>query len=241
MVIVPLLKRNVSTSGKEMAGKSPRGPVVWGLSQPIVANHSHRRIVLMMQKINLCILGLLILGMCCVPLAAGSEQQGSVYDLTQDWDFYIIDDVRADTSIAVNGTWIPNEDNNYHWVRVPEHCQSVDMEYDVTLGANTKLTITRDMINKLRREYTYDGSGNTSWRPTIHVWGGIRTYDIDAVVFNLSFSHPFEGQPYCFVNPDYIVVDHLVKRGALHENVGERYSVGHYYHRDPDEHWVDKC
>ena len=173
-----------------------------------------------MTKItNRCVLGLLLLGMLCVPVMAETQDQGH-------WNFTIIDRVIAITHVEINGV----EDNNAgrsQRVYVPDSLDQVEVNLKVIAGPDTKINITKDYIDKLWQ------SAPAGQIPALMMWGGCATYDVDAGWID---PRPMEASDYS-VNRMYEVSEHLRERGLVHKSIGERYYMR--YHKLHDRSVTD--
>ena len=151
----------------------------------------------MTRKIILGVLGLLLLGMLCGPVAAEPK------DLDPDyWHFTIMTDVGAIIDVKLNG-YGDREAGNNQLVYVSNSLDQVEVHLDVTGGPDTTLTITKDYINKLRDERPFP--------PALYMWGGFLTYDVDAGWVNHVGSDGREGA--------FFVREHLRKRGLVHKKI----------------------
>ena len=163
---------------------------------------------------NLCLFGLVLLGMLCVPVTAETNNQGT-------WNFTIIDRVIAVTHVEINGD---SNAGRYQWVYVPDSLDHVDVLVNVAGGPETTLTITREYIEKLWQ------SAPPKQVPALMMWGGCATYDVDAGWID---PRPYEASDYS-QNRMYEVSEHLVEHGLIHKSVGETYYMryhtltGHY-------------
>jgi hypothetical protein len=158
----------------------------------------------MLKKPCLCILGLLLMGMLCVPVAAETGDQGY-------WSFYIINDINAISDLKLNG----HEDNwshgdLYNKVYVSDTLDQIDVEFDVTAGADTNLTITKDSITRLRKERP------GLWEPALYAWGGFLTYDVDAGWLDPAVARGDDTYAHSFT-----VAEHIRERGAVHHQTGD--------------------
>jgi hypothetical protein len=165
---------------------------------------------------NLCVLGLLILGMLCVPVTAETKGQGH-------WNFTIIDRVIAITDVKINGV---GDDGigRYERVYVPDSLDQIEVHLKVTAGPDTKVNITKDYIDKLWQ------SAPSGQIPALIMWGGCATYDVDTGWID---PRPMEASDYS-VNRMYEVYEHLVKRGLAHKSIGETYYMR--YHKLHDRY-----
>jgi len=162
----------------------------------------------MTQKTTLCVLVLVITGMLCAPAAAELQNEGN-------WSFYILDKIFAKTDVKINGQGDRNA-GQFQRVNVPASLDRVDVQFDVTWGPDTKLTITRDYIDMLRKKYP-DGV------PLIYAHGCIDTYDVDAGGLGAMVDvDRVEGNKFYFIAT---IHEHLEKRGAVHMVVGEAREV----------------
>jgi hypothetical protein len=164
----------------------------------------------MMKIISLCIPGLLLLGMLCVPVAAETTAQDY-------WSFYVIDRIIADSNVNLNGQSGP-ANAHYQKVSVSNSLDQVNVVFEVTLGPDTNLTITRDYIAKFRSEHP-------DWEPALYSRGYLLTYDVDAILFH----DPNIPWGSCSSNrlpqPDaYILYEHLKQRGGFHMQGGTFYN-----------------
>jgi len=136
------------------------------------------------------------MGMLCVPVAAETGDQGY-------WSFYIIDQISAISDVKLNGQ-SGGGTGNYLKVYVPDSLDQIEVEFDVTGGPDTNLTITKDYITRLR-------NGRPDWNPALYAWGGFLTYDVDA--------------GWCYPRPDgrskwFITSENLRKGGLYHNGMG---------------------
>jgi hypothetical protein len=160
---------------------------------------------------NLCILGLLLMGMLCVPVTAETKDQGH-------WNFTIIDRVIAITHVKING--VEDKDvGRYQRVYVPDSLDSVEVLVEVIGGPDTKVTITKDYIDTLWQ------SAPSGQIPALMMWGGCATYDVDAGWID---PRPMEASDYS-VNRMYEVYEHLKERGLVHKSIGDTYYM--CYHK----------
>ena len=153
---------------------------------------------------------LVIAGMLCAPVAAELQNEG-------DWNFYIVDTIFGTTYVKINGNVDHNVDaGKFQKVHVPASLDRVDVQFDVTWGPDTKLTITRDYIDMLRKKYP-------GKEPAIWADGCVDTYDVDAG--GLGLTGFWEDKQFYFI---MTIHEHLKKRGAVHKRVGESRKVTIY-------------
>lgn len=164
----------------------------------------------MMKKTCLCILGLLLLGMLSVPVAAETKDQGS-------WNFTIIDRVIAVTHVNINGVG-DNDAGRNQWVYVPDSLDHVEVHVVVTAGPDTNVNITKDYIDQLWQ------SAPSGQIPALIMWGGCATYDVDAGWID---PRPIEASDYS-LNRMYEVYEHLKERGLVHKSIGETYYIRYH-------------
>ena len=164
----------------------------------------------MMKKTCLCILGLLLLGMLSVPAAAETEHPGH-------WNFTIINRVIAITEVKLNGDG-EHGVGRYQRVYIPDSLDQVEVHLEVTAGPDTKLTITKDYVEKLWQ------SAPPGQIPALLMWGGCATYDVDAGWID---PLPMEASDYS-VNRMYEVYEHLSERGLVHKSIGETYYMRYH-------------
>ena len=169
-----------------------------------------RSIMHMTRTTNLYVLGLLLLGMLCVPVAAEMEDQGS-------WNFTVIDRVIAITEVKINGAGDKNI-GRYQRVYVPDSLDQVEVTLVVVGGPDSKVTITKEYIDTLWQ------SAPSGQIPALMRWGGCATYDVDAGWID---PRPFEASDYS-VNRMYEVSEHLIKRGLVHKSIGETYYMRYH-------------
>jgi len=159
----------------------------------------------MMKKTCLCILGLLLMGMLCVPVAATAQRPGY-------WNFDIVNGVTALSEVKLNGDG-NDGDAYYQSVYVSDALDQIEMEVKVTAGPDTTLTITKDYITTLRK-------GCPGWEPTLVADGSFLTYDVDAVCIDtrqtVSSTLPIDTY-------EARIYEHLKKRGLVHHPIGITY------------------
>ena len=153
----------------------------------------------------LCVLVLVTTGMLCAPAAAELQNEG-------DWSFFIIEKIVARTDVKINGHGDRNA-GEFQRVHVPASLDRVDVQFDVTWGPDTKLTITREYIDMLRKKYP-------DRVPLIYAHGCVDTYDVDAG----GLGTVVDGDKSYFIAT---VHEHLKKRGGvgLHKILGESRKV----------------
>lgn len=164
----------------------------------------------MMKKTCLGILGLLLLGMLSVPVAAEAEHPGC-------WNFTIINRVIAVTEVKLNGDG-DHGAGRYERVYVPDTLDQVEVLVKVTAGPDTTLTITKDYIDQLWQR------APQGQIPALLMWGGCATYDVDAGWID---PRPMEASDYS-VNRMYEVHEHLSERGLAHKSIGETYYMRYH-------------
>ena len=160
----------------------------------------------MTKKTNLCVLVLVITGMLCAPVAAELQNEGN-------WSFFILEKILARTDVKINGhgdrdAW------NLQSVHVPASRDHVDVQFDVTWGPDTKLTLTRDYIDMLRREYP-------GREPAIYAYGCVDTYDVDSGGLIPRRVRDDDGRVYYRIK----IHEHLAKRGLAHAKPGEYLGI----------------
>lgn len=159
---------------------------------------------------NLFIIGLLLLGMLCVPVAAETEDTGT-------WNFTVIDRVIAITDVKINGVGDNNIGRNQR-VYVPDSLDQVEVNLVVTGGPDSKVNITKEYIDSLWQ------SAPSGQIPALIMWGGFATYDVDTGWMD---PRPFEASDYS-QNQMYEVNEHLIKRGLVHKSIGETYYMRYH-------------
>jgi hypothetical protein len=164
----------------------------------------------MMKKTCLCIIGLLFLGVLCVPVAAETEHPGC-------WNFTIIDRVIAVTEVKINGDG-DHGAGRYERVYVPDSLDHVEVLVKVTAGPDTTLNLTKEYIDQLWQ------SAPKGQIPSLMIWGGVATYDVDAGWID---PRPMEASDYS-VNRMYEVHEHLSERGLIHKAIGETYYMRYH-------------
>jgi hypothetical protein len=144
--------------------------------------------------------------MLCAPVVAELQNEG-------DWIFYIGDDILARTDVKINGhgdrdAW------NIQRVHVPASLDRVDVQFDVTWGPDTKLTITREYTDMLRKKYP-------GMEPIIHADGSTDTYDVDSggLIPKIVMNH--DGRKYYLIK----IHEHLAKRGLAHAKPGKTHGI----------------
>ena len=154
---------------------------------------------------NLCVLGLLLLGMLCVPVTAETKDQGH-------WSFYVVDAIAAASDVDIDGH---GHIGSYGIVNVSDVFDQVKVKFRVVAGPGTSLTITRDYINNLRKEHP-------GQEPVLYAWGAIDTYDVDAggLYFDTANATNNAGPPDSTVT----TYEHLKKRGLIHSGIGETFK-----------------
>jgi len=156
----------------------------------------------MMKKTCLCIFGLLLMGMLCVPVAATTQRPGY-------WNFDIVNDVLPSADMLLD-----NKDDNadaiYQRVYVTDDNDWIELQVKVTAGPDTTLTIKKDYITTLRNKCQED------WEPALVADGGFLTYDVDAVCIDTNTTVP-SGASVAIKGKVY---EHLKKRGLLHAQIG---------------------
>lgn len=164
----------------------------------------------MMKKTCLCIVGLILLGMLCVPVAAATQRPGY-------WNFDIVNYVKpAKADVELNG----DDDlggKSYQRVYVSDSLDQIEVTFAITAGPDTTLTITKDYITKLRND------GPSGWEPALMAHGGFLTYDVDAIwvdPINTIVSPPFTT-PLCQSK----VFEHLKERGWVHSEIGDPVDI----------------
>lgn len=120
-----------------------------------------------MKKTCLCIAGLLLLGMLCVPVAATTQRPGY-------WNFDIINDIMPPGADILLDNKEDNADAFHQRVYVSDDADRVELHLKVTAGPDTTLTITKDYITTLRNKC------ERGWDPAVVAHGGVWTYDVDA-------------------------------------------------------------
>jgi hypothetical protein len=176
----------------------------------IMFSHKCHYIMSLMKIPCLCILGLLLLWMLCVPVAAETNDRGY-------WNFTIIDRVIAITHVDVNGVRDDDSGRNLR-VYVPDSLDQVEVHVVVIAGPDTTLTITKDYIDNLWQ------SAPQGQIPALLMWGGVATYDVDAGWID---PRPIEASDYS-VNRMYEVCEHLRERGLVHKSIGETYYMRYH-------------
>jgi hypothetical protein len=178
--------------------------------------------IFMMKKTCLCILGLLLLGMLCVPVAAGTGDQDY-------WSFYVVNDISAATAVKLNGDGELSQWRSFEKVNVADSLDQVVVKFDVYGGPDTNLTITKEYITMLREAYP-------DQEPVLQAWGLIDTYDVDAGGLYVDAANTTGGKklPYSSIT----VYEHLRKRGAVHHAAGEILDTHRLSSQDPVERYV---
>lgn len=167
----------------------------------------------------MCVLGILLAIMLCMPVAlAADSYSADKSEETGSWSFYVITDIQAYAEVKLNGQGDPNCPCDrtgvfFHKVIVPASLDKVEVQFVVTAGTDTTITVTKDYIAKLQR-------AKPDEVPTIYAWGGLRTYDVDACGGS---EIPNEGWTSYLVGrhvPVFVVTvyEHLVERGLYHHN-----------------------
>jgi len=165
----------------------------------------------MTKKTILGILVLVITGMLCAPVAAELQTAG-------DWNFFILEKIVARTDVKINGHGDRNA-GEFQMVHVPASLDRVDVQFDVTWGPDTKLTITREYIDMLRKKYT-------GREPAIYAHGCIDTYDVDSGGFIPQEIREYEDESWVDNLPlrgsyyPMTIHEHLAKRGRIHRTPG---------------------
>jgi hypothetical protein len=159
---------------------------------------------------SLCVLGLVLLWLLCVPVAAETKDQGY-------WNFTVIDRVIAITEVKINGVG-ENGAGRYERVYVPDSLDQVEVLLEVTAGPDTTVTITKEYMNQLWQR------APPGQVPALLMWGGCATYDVDAGWID---PRPTEASDYS-VNRMYEVAGHLRERGGVHKSVGETYYMRYH-------------
>jgi len=159
----------------------------------------------MTKKTNLCVLVLVITGMLCAPVAAELQNKG-------DWSFLIVDQTLARTDVKINGHGDRDSGENQN-IHVPAGLDHVDVQFDVTWGPDTKLTITREYIDMLRKKYP-------DMEPVLYANGGCDTYDVDAGGLGLKRIQVGDQLYYPLT-----IHEHLAKRGLVHITPGGTFGV----------------
>ena len=159
---------------------------------------------------NLCILGLVLLGMLCVPVTAETKEQGY-------WNFTIADRVVAITDVKINGVG-DNNIGRHQWVFVPDSLDQVEVHMKVTGGPDTTVTITKDYIDQLWQ------NAPPRQIPALIMWGGCLTYDVETGWMDPRL---VEASDYSS-NQMYEVYEILEKRGLVHNSIGETYYMRYH-------------
>ena len=146
----------------------------------------------MTRKIILCVLGLLLLGMLYVPVAAEPEEPGN-------WSFYIVNTMEASPGVIIDDG-ITGFDK-FGKVDISNSQDQVAVLFVGYTGVETTLTFTKDTIKKFREEHP-------GQEPALHAWGSPGFYDVDAVGLSPDYS-------------TFTIYDHLKKRGLVHHDIGE--------------------
>ena len=167
-----------------------------------------------MKKTCLCIVGLLFLGMLCVPVAATTVRPGY-------WNFDIVNDILPCEDMILNGKG-DNADAYYQRVYVSDDADRVELHVKVTAGPDTTLTITKDYITTLRNKC------QNGWEPALVAEGGFLTYDVDAVCIDTHTTVP-QGQVSIEMY-EAKVHEHLKERGLMHNEIGSSVYYMVYSH-----------
>jgi hypothetical protein len=120
----------------------------------------------LMKKTCLCIVGLFLMGMLCMPVAATTQRPGY-------WNFDIINDITPSADMILDGKG-DNADAFHQRVYVSDSVDQLVLHMKVTAGPDTTLTITKDYITTLRNKC------QRGWDPAVVAHGGFLTYDVDA-------------------------------------------------------------
>jgi hypothetical protein len=172
----------------------------------------------MIKNTSLCVLGLLLLGMLCVPVAAAVTGDHQGY-----WSFCILDGIMGPNDVKLNGIG-ESEDRNFQKVYVSDSLDQVEVQFNVTCGVDTTLVITKDYITGLQGLYP----GN---EPTLFPEGSIWMYDVDAGGLDRDAFRDYRGVLMSY----FTLHEHLKKRGLLHESIGETFRINT---GDPYERYV---
>jgi len=176
----------------------------------------------MIRKTGMCVLGILLAIMLCIPgaFAVESEDTGSwnFHVVTQLYNTVTVPDVKLNGQGDEYGT-------DYQNVIVSNSLETVEVQFAVTWAPDTTINVTKEYIAELRRLKPDE-------TPTIHAWGGPLTYDVDAgwgtaKPFNYYAYNDYGVLTFCFTP-----YEHLVERGLIHYDPGQQYgvSVNHVYH-----------
>ena len=169
----------------------------------------------MMKKTCLCIVGLLFLGMLCVPVMAIPHPPEPGY-----WNFDIINDAKALSVVKLNGDVDDFAEEFYQRVYVSDADDQVEVKIEVTAGPDTTLKITKDYITTLRNKC------QGGWEPTLVTYGGFATYDVDAICIETYTRVPSTSTVRMHAGK---VIEHLKKRGLAHNKIGSTHYYEDYY------------
>ena len=161
-----------------------------------------------------CILGLMLLGLFCGPVAA----EGLGF-----WTFGIMNDAGGHNQIYVEGrtisafdTTCDKDDPNpyfcfkrYFEVNVSDDIDAVNVDFVVNAGRTTSVTITKEYITQLRTWGEDHGFGD---EPILVARGGTLTYDVDAGVLKRT-RDPVTGEISALAFTPH---EHLKEWGAGH-------------------------
>ncbi|MFA6332334.1 MAG: hypothetical protein WCX22_05225, partial [Methanoregula sp.] len=114
----------------------------------------------MIRKTGMCVLGILLAIMLCIPGAFAVES-----DDTGSWNFHVVNYIRDEfMEVKLNGQ--SDENGGYYQnVIVPNSLEKVEVQFAVPGGPDTTINITKEYIAELRRLKPDE-------TPTIHAWGG---------------------------------------------------------------------
>jgi len=172
----------------------------------------------MIKNTSLCVLGLLFLGMLCMPVAAAGTGDHQGY-----WSFCILKTILGPSDVKLNGIG-SSEDRNFQKVYVSDSLDQVEVQFNVTCGVDTTLIITKDYITGLQG--VYPGK-----EPTLFAVGSVWLYDVDAGALERNAFHDFTGALMSY----FTTHEHLKKRGLLHDSIGKTFRIGT---GDPYERYV---
>ncbi len=147
-----------------------------------------------MKKTCLCIIGLLFVGTLCVPVAADTGDQDY-------WSFNVVNMVIGHSNVKFNGQG--SSSYSFQKVYVANFLDQVEVKFEVAGGPDTTVTITKEYMNKLRKEHP-------GWEPAVVTEGMTLTYDVDVGGFALQQS---EDRFSRFSITRY---EHLMERGLYH-------------------------